>query len=161
MSVDANQFKNALKLWASSVCVVTTTSIHKQQKGMTVTAFNSVSVTPPQILVCLNQGSDTGSAIMESRYFGVNILRDNQEMISSLFAGTNSHEERFASVAWETGHFGAPMLTDALANLECRVVQQIQAGTHWIVIGEVENVVCRSGDPVLYYNGGYRHLATA
>jgi flavin reductase len=43
--------------------------------------------------------------------------------------------------------------------LECKVVQQVQAGSHWIVIGEVQNVVCRSGEPLLYYNGAYRQLA--
>jgi flavin reductase len=161
MSVDASQFKSALKLWASGVSVVTTTSIQKQHKGMTVTAFNSVSMDPPQILVCLNQGSDTGSAIMESRVFAVNILAEHQQDVSNLFAGGLSHEQRFETVAWQVGSKGSPLLTMSLASLECRVVQQVQAGSHWVVIGEVENVVCRSGEPLLYYHGGYRQLSVA
>lgn len=159
MSIDANQFKSALKLWASGVSVVTTTSIHQQHKGMTVSAFSSVSLDPPQILVCLNQGSDTGSTILESRYFAVNILAGHQEDVSNLFAGATSHEQRFATVAWQPGSTGVPLLTMSLASLECRVVQQVQAGSHWVLIGEVENVVCRSGEPLLYYSGGYRQLA--
>lgn len=158
MSVDASQFKNGLKLWASGVSVVTTT-LQQHNKGMTVTAFSSVSLDPPQILVCLNQGSDTGSAIMESRYFAVNILSAEQETVSNLFAGATSHEQRFASVPWQAGNTKVPVLTEALANLECKVVQQIQAGSHWIVIGEVENVICRDGSPLMYYHGGYRQLA--
>ena len=71
MSVEANQFKNALKLWASGVTVVTTESLENQPKGMTATAFSSVSLVPPQILVCLNQSTDTGAALLESRRFAV------------------------------------------------------------------------------------------
>lgn len=161
MSVDAIQFKNALKLWASGVTVVTSQSATQGAKGMTATSFSSVSVDPPQILVCLNRITDTGNALLETRHFAVNILTDEQQEVSNQFAGNLTQAERFASVAWEAGTNGAPILTAALASLECKVVQQIQAGTHWIVIGEVEKVVCRSGEPLLYYNGGYRQLTVA
>ncbi len=159
MSVDASQFKNALKLWASGVTVVTTQSPTQGPKGMTATSFSSVSVDPPQILVCLNKITDTGSALLESRHFAVNILTSEQQDVSNQFAGNTTQEERFAQVAWAAGDHGAPLFSQALASLECRVVQQIQAGTHWIVIGEVEKVNCRSGDPLLYYSGGYRQLS--
>jgi Conserved protein/domain typically associated with flavoprotein oxygenases, DIM6/NTAB family len=62
-------------------------------------------------------------------------------------------------VTWEAGDNGAPLLTESLASLECKVVNQVLAGTHWIVIGEVTKVVCRSGEPLLYYSGGYRELS--
>ncbi len=159
MSVDANQFKNALKLWASGVTVVTAQSPEHGLKGMTATSFSSVSAEPPQILVCLNQATDTGAVVLEQQHFAVNILSSEQQAVSNQFAGGASQEERFASVAWQAGENGAPLLNEALASLECKVVQQVQAGTHWIVIGEVQNVVCRSGEPLLYYNGAYRQLA--
>ena len=159
MSVDANQFKNALKLWASGVTVVTAQSSEHGLKGMTATSFSSVSAEPPQILVCLNQATDTGVVVLEQQQFAVNILSSEQQAVSNQFAGGASQEERFASVAWQAGENGAPLLNEALASLECKVVQQVQAGTHWIVIGEVQNVVCRSGEPLLYYNGAYRQLA--
>jgi flavin reductase len=159
MSVDANQFKNALKLWASGVTVVTAQSPEHGLKGMTATSFSSVSVEPPQILVCLNQATDTGAVVLEQQQFAVNILSSEQQAVSNQFAGGASQEERFASVAWQAGENGAPLLSEALASLECKVVQQVQAGSHWIVIGEVQNVVCRSGEPLLYYNGGYRNLS--
>ncbi len=159
MSVDASQFKNALKLWASGVTVVTTQSVQDGPKGMTATSFSSVSVDPPQILVCLNKITDTGGALLESRHFAVNILASDQQDVSNQFAGNSTQVERFAGVAWEAGDNGAPLLTTALVSLECKVVQQIQAGTHWVVIGEVEKVVCRSGEPLLYYNSAYRQLS--
>lgn len=159
MSVEAQQFKNALKLWASGVTVVTTQTSENEPRGMTATAFSSVSVDPPQILVCLNQSTDTGAALLETRSFAVNILTSAQEHVSNQFAGSASQEQRFANVAWQSGDGGAPVLTDALGTLECRVVQQIQAGSHWVIIGEVENVVCREGEPLLYFNSGYRKVA--
>jgi flavin reductase len=97
--------------------------------------------------------------VLEQQQFAVNILSSEQQAVSNQFAGGASQEERFASVAWQAGENGAPLLSEALASLECKVVQQVQAGSHWIVIGEVQNVVCRSGEPLLYYNGAYRQLA--
>jgi flavin reductase (DIM6/NTAB) family NADH-FMN oxidoreductase RutF len=158
MSVDASQFKHALKLWASGVTVVTTQSAEQGPKGMTATSFSSVSVDPPQILVCLNQSTDTGALVLEQKMFAVNILSAEQQAVSNEFAGGSSQADRFANVAWETGEHGAPLLTAALVSLECKVVQQVLAGSHWIVIGEVQSVVCRSGDPLLYYSGAYRQL---
>ncbi|MEI8572761.1 flavin reductase [Methylomonas sp. LW13] len=159
MSVEAKEFKNALKLWASGVTVVTTQGRDNQPRGMTATAFSSVSVEPPQILVCLNQATDTGAALLESRRFAVNILNSAQEDVSNQFAGSTTQEQRFASIAWQAGENGAPILNEALAVLECRVVQQVQAGSHWVIIGEVDSVVCREGEPLLYYHSAYRTVA--
>lgn len=161
MSVNASEFKNALKLWASGVTVVTSQSQQHGPKGMTATSFSSVSVDPPQILVCLNQATDTGALVLEQQQFVVNILGSEQQDVSNQFAGGGSQEQRFAQVDWEVGDNGAPILNAALASLECKVVEQVLAGTHWIVIGEVQKVICRSGDPLLYYDGAYRQLTVA
>jgi len=158
MSVAASEFKNALKLWASGVTVVTVQS-EQGPKGMTATSFSSVSVDPPQILVCLNQSTETGAAVLAEQLFAVNILTAEQQAVSNGFAGGDSQEQRFAQVDWLAGENGAPLLTQALVSLECKLVQQLQAGTHWIVIGEVQKVICRQGDPLLYYSGAYRQLA--
>ena len=161
MSVDANQFKNALKLWASGVTVVTASSGAEGPKGMTVTAFSSVSVDPPQVLVCLNQSADTGALIQDQKTFAVNVLNADQQTVSNQFAGGSSQEERFANVAWQQGESGVPVLSEAIASLECTLVEQVKAGSHWIMIGEVQNVICRSGEPLLYFNSAYRELAAS
>jgi flavin reductase len=127
-------------------------------KGMTATSFNSVSVEPPQVLVCLNRNTDTGAVLLEQQFFAINILNADQQSISNEFAGGASQEQRFANVNWQPGGNGAPLLSDSLVSLECKVVQQIEAGTHWIVVGEVQTIVSRSGEPLLYYNGAYRQL---
>ena len=160
MSVSEQDFKNALKLWASGVTVVTSKSESFGLKGMTATSFSSVSLDPPQILVCINKTADTGDAVLEGKTFAVNILKADQQEISNQFAGGASQEERFANVVWHEGETGSPVIDDALASLECTVVDQVQAGTHWVIIGEVQAVSCRDGEPLMYYNSGYRELST-
>ncbi len=161
MAVNDQAFKDALKLWASGVTVVTASTTQHGVKGMTATSFSSVSLEPPQILVCINQSADTGEVMLEGKHFAVNILTASQQEVSNQFAGGSSQQERFANVSWHPGKTGSPVLDDALASIECTVVQQVQAGTHWVVIGQVEKVTCNGGDPLLYYNSAYRELSQA
>ena len=158
MSVNEQDFKNALKLWASGVTVVTSKTENSGLKGMTATSFTSVSLDPPQILVCINKTADTGDAVLEGKSFAINILKADQQEISNQFAGSTSQEDRFANVNWHEGETGSPVIDDALASIECTVVQQVLAGTHWVIIGEVQGVSCRSGEPLLYYNSAHREL---
>jgi flavin reductase (DIM6/NTAB) family NADH-FMN oxidoreductase RutF len=159
MAVTVDDFKKALQLWASGVTVVTTHSEKFGVQGMTVTAFSSVSVDPPQILVCINDAADTRVGIHESQYFAVNILNSDQQDISNQFSGGSSQEQRFQNTSWQMGGTGAPILNHSLMSLDCKVVQKVRAGTHWIIIGEVQECICRSGEPLLYYRGAYRQLA--
>ncbi|MGR9053526.1 MAG: flavin reductase family protein [Gammaproteobacteria bacterium] len=158
MSVEVNDFKKAMQLWASGVTVVTTFTEVSGPQGMTATSFSSVSLEPPQILVCINDKADTGEGIQQCRHFAVNILTSVQESVSNEFAGGASQEQRFANVDWQKGAYGMPVLQDSLCSLECRVLQQVKAGTHWIIVGEVMAIAGRTGDPLLYYKSAYRTL---
>jgi flavin reductase (DIM6/NTAB) family NADH-FMN oxidoreductase RutF len=159
MPVSVDDFKKALQLWASGVTVVTTQSRKFGVQGMTVTAFSSVSVSPPQVLVCINDSADTGAGIEESRCFAVNVLSSEQQDVSNQFAGGSSQQQRFENTTWEPGITGAPILTDSIMSLDCKVVEKVRAGTHWIIIGEVQDTIRRPGDPLLYYCGNYRQLS--
>ena len=158
MTVSVDDFKKALQLWASGVTVVTTNSEKFGVQGMTVTAFTSVSVNPPQVLVCINDSAESGAGIEESQSFAVNILNADQQDISNQFAGGTSQQQRFENTDWKAGIMGAPILNNTLMSLDCKVVEKVLAGTHWIIIGEVQDCVCRSGEPLLYYRGAYRQL---
>lgn len=160
MSVNEQDFKNALKSWATGVTVVTSKTESFGLKGMTATSFSSVSLDPPQILVCINKSADTGDAVLEGGFFAINILKADQQEISNQFAGASSQEERFANVNWHEGKTGSPVIDDALASIECTVIQKVLAGTHWVIIGEVQDVTCRSGEPLLYYDSSYREITT-
>jgi flavin reductase (DIM6/NTAB) family NADH-FMN oxidoreductase RutF len=159
MAVGSEDFKKALQLWASGVAVVTSHSDKYGMRGMTVTAFSSVSAEPPQILVCVNQSADTGENIDQNQRFVVNILNVNQQDVSNNFSGGSSQEERFANAAWHIGSTGVPILDDSIMSMECKVVEKVRAGTHWVIIGEVQDASCRSGEPLLYFRGHYRELA--
>lgn len=159
MTVNIDNFKQALRLWASGVTVVTSKTAAFGVQGMTATSFSSVSAEPAHILVCLNESADTAQGIQEGGTFAVNILNSHQQAVSNQFAGGSSQQQRFDNVSWNEGITGVPVLDDSLASIECKLVQQVLAGTHWIMIGEVENVICRSGSPLLYYNSAYQSLA--
>jgi len=159
MAVSVDDFKKALQLWASGVTVVTTQSEKFGVQGMTVTAFSSVSVNPPQILVCINQTADTGEGIQQSEHFAVNVLTIDQQEVSNQFAGGCSQQQRFENINWNESANGAPILNDSLMSLSCKVVNKVLVGTHWIIIGEVEESICRSNQPLLYYSGAYTKLA--
>jgi flavin reductase (DIM6/NTAB) family NADH-FMN oxidoreductase RutF len=159
MAVGSEEFKKALQLWASGVAVVTSQSEQFGLRGMTVTAFSSVSAEPPQILVCLNQSADTGENIDQNKRFAVNILNAHQQAVSNNFSGGSSQEDRFANAAWHSGVTGVPILDESLMSLECKVIEKVRAGSHWVIIGEVQAATSRSGKPLLYFRSSYRELA--
>ncbi|HCT98950.1 MAG TPA: flavin reductase [Methylococcaceae bacterium] len=159
MAIDATQFKQAMRLWASGVTVLTTHSTQHGLQGMTVSAFSSVSAEPPLVLCCLNGETETSAGIDLSACFGVNILSEAQQGVSNQFAGGSSYEARFAANPWHTAVTGAPLLTESLMSLDCTVVEKVRAGSHWILIGEVQHCEMREGNPLLYFNANYRELA--
>jgi len=159
MTVGVDEFKKAMQLWASGVTVVTTHSEKFGLQGMTVTAFSSVSINPPQILVCINESADTGMGIQESQRFAVNVLSSTQQDVSNQFAGGSSQQQRFENIPWTMGSTNTPILDNSIMSIECKVINKIHAGTHWIIIGEVKDSVCRAGEPLLYFQSAYQQLA--
>jgi flavin reductase (DIM6/NTAB) family NADH-FMN oxidoreductase RutF len=157
MPVDQDVFKEALRGWASGVTVVTSRSGDKVH-GMTVSAFSSVSADPPLVLVCANRSSKTHELIEEGGVFAVNILASHQAEVSSVFASSKYEDSRLERVDWVEGSTGAPLISEALASLECTVISSHREGSHTIYVGRVESVVIREVEPLLYHNGGYRSL---
>lgn len=124
--------------------------------GMTATAFSSVSLDPPMVLVCVNATARTRHAIEGRTGYAVNILGVEQEPIARQFA--SSVADKFEGVSWRPGETGVPLLEGALATLECEVVRSVEAGTHIVYIGAVRAGSEPGGDPLLYFDGSYRSL---
>lgn len=124
---------------------------------MTANSFTSVSLDPPLTLFCVDRSAQIAEAFLESRYFGVSILRAGQEHLSNRFAFLN--EDRFDGVVWSPGHLGCPLIAGALAHLECRRLSSYPAGDHYIVVGEVHAVSSNPGDPLIYYESSYQTLS--
>ncbi len=156
MAVSKDEFRLALRNFASGITVVTTTSAG-QQFGITVSAFTSVSLEPPLILVCIDKRASIHDHLAEGAAFAVNILAADQQDLSQRFA--SKVEDRFANVATTTDANGSPLLDGALAHLQCRVVQAYAGGDHTICVGEVEATSVKQGKPLAYFDGQYAYLA--
>ena len=159
MSVDHQHFKSALRQWASGVTIVTTRA-GERVFGMTASAFSSVSLDPPLVLVCIEKTAHTLPWIAESGVFAVNVLADDQRELSNRFATVGNESVRFDGLECHGGPTGAPWLPGTVAVLDCRVASAHDAGDHWIYVGEVEAVEVSAGrEPLLYYDACYRSLA--
>ena len=157
--IDRQLFKSVLRRWASGVTIVTTRT-GERVFGMTASAFCSVSLEPPLVLVCIDKKAHTLPWIVESGVFAVNVLARDQHEVANRFATEGNESVRFEGIACRRGPSGAPWLPDTVAVLDCRVVAAHDAGDHWIYIGEVQAAeVAAQRDPLLYYDARYRSLA--
>jgi len=160
MPVDADTFKKALGSWASGVTIVTS-QLGDERLGMTVSAFSSVSLSPPLVLVSADKGSNTNALIQRSRAFTVNVLSGEQSALSNLFADKKREAIRFDGLRCQTGATGCPRLPGALAVLDCHVRDEIDAGDHIVYIASVEAAELESSlEPLVYFKGGYKTLVT-
>jgi len=156
MSISKEEFRAALSRFASGVTVVTTKDGSGKLYGITVSAFCSVSLTPPLVLICIEKNTGSHHAFEQSRVFVVNILRENQQRISDHFA--SPLEDKFSEISYRSGIEDLPVLEDALANLECRLRYSHEGGDHTIFVGEVEKATVNGIQPLLYFHGDYRKL---
>ena len=156
MPVTAAEFRLALRHFPAGVTVVTTRDGQGRPCGLTASAFTSVSLAPPLVLVCIDHAATAYRAFMESGWFAVNVLSKSQAHLSRRFATTAT--DKFAGVAFREGRGGLPMLEDVVAALECRVVQRYEGGDHTIFVGEVEGAAVNGGPPLVYFRGAYHHL---
>src|SRR5687768_9288613 len=134
MPVDRQLFRHALSQFASGITVITTRDALGRAYGLTVSAFASVSLEPPLVLVSIDQRSDAHPGFREGRLFAVSILAEGQDEVSRRFAYRS--DDRFSSPLQE-GELGLPLVPGALAHLECEVVTATEAGDHVIYVGRV------------------------
>jgi flavin reductase (DIM6/NTAB) family NADH-FMN oxidoreductase RutF len=157
MSLDQDEFRSVLGRFASGVTVVTVADKRGRDYGITVTAFSSLSLEPPLVLVCIDHDASILPALAGATHFVVNILAAHQEAIARRFSVPEA-EQRFEGLGFTRGQNGAALLEDVLASIECRVVQSVVGGDHTIFIGETEAASVRQDTPLLYYRGGYSQL---
>ncbi len=160
MAVAPERFREVLREWASGVTIVTACAgddIH----GMTVSAFCSVSLQPPLVLICADKSSITRAVIERGGVFAAHVLAAGQEGLSNRFASKKDEHRRFEGVDWKRGVTGAPILSGAVAVLDCRVVAGHDAGDHVIYVGQVEDTRHDGGEALVYHRGAYGRFATA
>lgn len=137
----AEVFRGAMRQLATGVSVLTT-GRDENIAGVTVTSLSSLSVDPPTLIVSIDRASLFWPRLERYRAFGVNILGASQLEIADRFAAAGSSEDpgRFTGIGWSGGVSGVPLLTDALAAIDCEVEELIERHSHAIVIGRVLEV---------------------
>lgn len=162
MPVDPQEFRSIIGHFVTGVTVITTAADGRLQ-GMTANAVTSLSLDPVMVLVCVDKATHTHGILEESGVFAVNILTEQQEDVSRLFA--KSAEPEFGTLRgqqYEIGETGAPILADCLAYLECRVKDVLIGGDHSIFLGEVVNErIVNDVKPLVFFRGKYHALVEA
>ncbi len=153
MSLTQAEFRGAMSCFATGVTIITVDD-NGQVHGMTANAFASVSLDPLLVLVCVDRRARTHAHLHARKRFGINVLSEDQQYISEVYARSPDAQLDPAALFDRTAH-GTPVLHGALAYLECRLDTTQDAGDHTIFIAEVEDVVVREGNPLLYFHGRY------
>lgn len=156
MTVNPDEFRSVLGRFPSGVTVVTTKARDGSDEGMTVSAFCSVSLDPPLVLLCIEKTASAYDALTTAPAFVVNILSATQEQIARRFSIVDI--DRFEGVGYSRSQNGLAVLDDVLGVIECATVAMHEAGDHTIIVGEVEATRAQNGTPLLYYRGGYAQL---
>jgi flavin reductase len=159
--IHQEQLKQVMRSWITGVAIVTACQAGVCH-GMTVNSFTSIALSPPTIMVALQQGTRTQQAVQTAHAFGVTILGINQETLARRFAGQLGEDQsRFANVDTFTLVSGAPFIKGGLAYLDCQVVNAFDIGASTVFFGEV---LASQSDadgraPLLYFNRDWRRLA--
>jgi flavin reductase (DIM6/NTAB) family NADH-FMN oxidoreductase RutF len=156
--MDAPRYRALMRHQAGAVAIIAA-GREGARGGLTATAFSSLSDNPPMLLVCVQRKSGTHGVIVDSKSFSVNILAREQQDLAERFSGKGglAGEKRFeGGGAWSTLATGAPVLAEALASLDCELVDEHQFSTHSIFIGRVIDGQFRhEGEPLLYFRNDY------
>lgn len=144
-------FRNAMARFASGVTIVTTKNRDGESVGFTASAFSSLSLHPPLLLVCLQKDADCYAAFMEAEHFAVSILSRGQDDIARRFATKNVDKWDGTPVV-EGKRTRLPLIEGASALTECLMLDRVDGGDHTILIGEVISADSNEADPLLHFN---------
>ena len=155
--IDSYQFRQLMGRFATGVAVVTTRTPDGRPAGMTANSLASVSLDPPLLSLCIDRAAEMHDALVSAPEFVVGVLSSHQEAVSRRFAGKN--EDKFDGVGYHLNQQGLVVLEGVLAHIECERHAAFEAGDHTILLGRVVGGGTGSGQPLLYYRGGYTGLA--
>jgi flavin reductase (DIM6/NTAB) family NADH-FMN oxidoreductase RutF len=157
--IDPRLFRQTLGHFATGVAIITT-EIDGVLRALTVNSFTAVSLDPPLVLFCVGKTTKTGQLIHSAPGFAVNILRQEQQDLSTYFAGgwTRPLPPSFTFLDWN----GGPRLDGCAAAIGCTIENIHEGGDHWIVVGQVIATYRDedAGEPLVFFGGKYVSLGT-
>jgi flavin reductase (DIM6/NTAB) family NADH-FMN oxidoreductase RutF len=157
--IDADTFRSVLGRFASGVTIVTARDADGVDHGMTVSAFCSLSLDPPLVLICIDMAASMHDLLLTHPTVGVSVLAADQELYSRRFAA--EEDDRFDGIAFTRGEHDVVLLDAALAHMECRLIEHHTGGDHTIFVAAIDRATAHTSDarPLLYYRGGYAQLS--
>lgn len=159
IAIEPVHFREALGHYASGITVITSHT-DDEPIGFTCQSFYSVSMDPPLVSFSVMASSASYPKIRQAGRFLVNILTDEQVMISNQFARRGT--DKWQGVQWQESPLGNPIIAGSLHWLDCEIYAEHIAGDHLIVIGEVKALNQRKRadtQPLLYFKGQYHNIA--
>lgn len=152
------RFRDTLGEFVTGVVVITARGPSDELIGMTMSSFNSVSVTPPLVLFSVDRRAKSLDRLLAVKTYAVNVLARDQERISNQFARALSN--KWADVDIAAGRTGAPLIADALAHFECEPYANYDGGDHVIFLGRVVHHAMRkdSATPLVFFRSRYQSL---
>lgn len=155
--MDPQRFREVMSNFPSGVVVLTAFGEDGRPRGLTVSAFCAVSLHPPLVLVCIDKTSNTLPAVQQTGGFTANILAAGRETLARRMATKLS--DKFDGLGWRRPEsaLGGPILeADSVAYAVCALRDTIEAGDHWVVIGQVTEGERRDGvAPMVFTRRGY------
>ena len=136
MSIQDN-FRLAMRRYIYSVSIMSNKDDNGNSNAITVSSVTSISMDPPSLLICINKSSRIHDTLQIGSKFCINLLKKDQEELSNICSDEVSYEERFNNENWDTEEI--PFLSNAQANIFCKVDKLTSYHTHTIVVGLVEN----------------------
>jgi flavin reductase ActVB len=147
-------FRKACGQFATGVTIVTVRDAEGRPHGFTASSFTSVSLNPPLVLVCIDFRNNLLDLFQTQEFFGVNILSRGQELLARKFAARGV--DRFEGALCCSSEVDVPLLEGSLATLACRRAQGFESGDHWILVGEAVEIGLYGGQPLIWYDSGFR-----
>ncbi len=156
MSFDAGELRNAYGSFMTGVTVVTAVSESGEKVGFTANSFTSVSVDPALVLICPAKSLNSFDTFNRCSHFAINILNEDQQDVSNAFA--TGKGDRFSDIDWHNDDNGVPLIDAAAAYFSCSTYNNVDAGDHVVLIGEVTAFGSNDRPGLGYARGGYFSL---
>jgi flavin reductase (DIM6/NTAB) family NADH-FMN oxidoreductase RutF len=160
--MDADKYRNVMRHQAGAVTIIAVGD-EGNRTGLTATAVCSLTDSPPMVIACVNRNASAHTPIQLAKRFSINMLaRDQNELARRFSSKKLEGEARFDADTWDTLTTGAPVLKNAIANLDCEVAQELTFDTHTIFIGRVRDCRFREDiEPLLYFRGEFWYLQSS
>lgn len=153
-ALNTTDFRNAMARFASGVTIVTTRNADGNFVGFTASAFTSLSLDPPLLLVCLQKDADCYAAFIANPHFAVSILAHGQSAVAKRFA-TKAVDKMQDTPVVPGPNTGLPVVEGAAAWAECSVWERVDGGDHTILVGEVIGAGSSDAEPLLHFNRAF------